>query len=164
MPTDFLEGMSDFLTADSPLRVLWLLSLVALTPAICEEFLFRGVVLSGTRWQLSPLWVIALNGVLFGAFHVPSATVFRFLPSAILGMLLAWVVLRTRSIWPGVLMHFLNNGSIVILATSPWILDRFSDPNQGPPFWLLLPALLSLLAGGALLEMGGTNEAEAAVA
>ena len=50
------------------------------------------------------------------------------------------------------LMHFINNGSIVILASSPWILERFADPNQGPPPWLLLPAAVSLLAGGFLLE------------
>jgi hypothetical protein len=35
---------------------------------------------------------------------------------------------------------------------SPWILERFSDPNKGPPPWLLLPAAASLLAGGFLLE------------
>ena len=152
MPTEFLEGMSEFLVAESPGRVLWLLGLVALTPAICEEVLFRGVLLAGTRSNLTPLRVVLLNGVVFGLFHVPSATVFRLLPSAILGILLAWVVLRTRSIWPGMLMHFINNGSIVILASSPWILERFSDPSHGPPFWLLVPALVSFLAGAALLE------------
>jgi sodium transport system permease protein len=154
MPREFLEGMSDFLTAGTPGRVVWLLALVALTPAICEEFLFRGVLLAGTRRHLSPLKVILLNGLIFGAFHVPSATIYRLLPSATLGILLAWVVLRTRSIWPGMLMHFVNNGSIVILATSPWILERFSDPNQGPPLWLILPALVSLVVGGVLLESG----------
>jgi sodium transport system permease protein len=158
MPREFLEGMSDFLTAGTPGRVVWLLALVALTPAICEEFLFRGVLLAGTRRHLSPLKVILLNGLIFGAFHVPSATIYRLLPSATLGILLAWVVLRTRSIWPGMLMHFVNNGSIVILATSPWILERFSDPNQGPPLWLILPALVSLVVGGVLLESGVVDE------
>jgi len=158
MPREFLEGMSDFLTAGTPGRVVWLLALVALTPAICEEFLFRGVLLAGTRRHSTPLKVILLNGFIFGAFHVPSATIYRLLPSATLGILLAWVVLRTRSIWPGMLMHFVNNGSIVILATSPWILERFSDPNQGPPLWLILPALLSLVAGGVLLESGVVDE------
>ena len=158
MPREFLEGMSDFLVAETPWRVGWLLVLVALTPAICEESLFRGVLLAGTRRRLTPLRAILLNGLIFGVFHVPSATLFRFLPSATLGMLLAWVVLRTRSIWPGMLMHFLNNGIIVILASSPWILDRFSDPNQGPPLWLMLAALVSLAAGGALLEVGNRGE------
>lgn len=160
MPVEFLEGMSDFLSAQTLGRTVWLLFLVAFVPAICEETLFRGVLLGGTRGHLTSLKVVLLNGIVFGLFHVPSATVFRLLPSASLGILLAWVVLRTRSIWPGMLMHFLNNGSMVILATSPWILDRFSDPGQGPPFWLLIPALASLLAGAALLEGSVKEEAE----
>ncbi len=152
VPQEFLEGMSEFLTANTPSRILWLLFLVALTPAVCEEVLFRGVLLSGIRGRIPFLTTVLVNGLIFGAFHVPGATVIRFLPSAILGMLLTWVVLRSRSIWTGMLMHFINNGSIVILSSSPWILDRFSDPNQGPPPWLLLPAAASLLAGGFLLE------------
>ena len=147
--------MAEFLTANSPGRVIWLLALVALTPAVCEEVLFRGVLMAGTRSHMTPLRVVLLNGIIFGAFHIPAATVYRFLPSASLGMLLAWVVLRTRSIWPGILMHFVNNGSIVILASSPWILERFSDPEQGPPIWLLAPAVASVVLGGLLLESDG---------
>jgi len=157
MPQEFLEGMGDFLVADSRGRVWWLLLLIAVAPAICEETLFRGVLLSGIRHRLTPLRVVVLNGLVFGAFHIPSATVYRFLPSAALGMLLAWVVLRTRSLWPGILMHFVNNASIVILASSPWILERFSDPGEGPPLWLLFPAVLSLGAGAFLLERGGKD-------
>jgi sodium transport system permease protein len=159
MPQEFLEGMADFLQAESLGRILWLLMLVAMTPAVCEEVLFRGVFLSGIRRRMTPFRAVVLNGIVFGAFHVPFATVYRLLPSATLGMLLAWVVLRTRSIWPAVFMHFVNNGSIVILASSPWILERFSDPSQAPPVWLLLPALISFLAGGLLLEAKGRRPA-----
>jgi sodium transport system permease protein len=159
VPQEFLEGMTDFLTANSPSRILWLLLLVALTPAVCEEILFRGVLLSGLRGRVSFFTAVLVNGIIFGAFHVPGATVVRFLPSAILGMLLSWVVMRSRSIWTGMLMHFINNGSIVILSTTPWILERLSDPTQGPPPWLLIPAVVSLLAGGFLLEgKGGRME------
>ena len=75
-------------------------------------------------------------------------------------MLLAWVVIRSRSIWTGVLMHFLNNGSIVLLTASPWILERFADPGQGPPIWLLIPALVSVLYGAYLLESQGRGGVE----
>ncbi len=160
MPQEFLEGMADFLVADTKTRVFWLLLLIAVAPAVCEETLFRGVFLSGIRHRLTPLKVVVLNGVVFGAFHIPSATVYRFLPSAALGMLLAWVVLRSRSLWPGILMHFLNNASIVILTSSPWILERFADPEKGPPLWLLFPAVISLGAGALLLERGARDTDE----
>jgi membrane protease YdiL (CAAX protease family) len=165
MPQEFLEGMSDLLSVNSPSRILWLLLLIAITPAICEEVLFRGVLLSGLRSRLPFLSTVVVSGLIFGAFHVPGATVVRFLPSAVLGMLLAWVVFRSRSIWVGMLMHFINNGSIVVLSAFPWILERFSDPGQGPPLWLLPPAVASILAGGFLLEVtdsrGNRNPEEA---
>jgi membrane protease YdiL (CAAX protease family) len=127
---------------------------VALGPAISEEVLFRGVFLAGTRKSLGTGATIVLNGIVFGLFHVPAATVFRFLPTAILGMLLTWVVLRTRSIWTGMLMHLLNNGSIVLLVASPWILERFASPETGPPIWILVPAVSFLLLGAYILESG----------
>ncbi len=162
MPREFLEGMSDFLSAGTPSRIVWLLFVVALVPAVCEEVLFRGVLLSGTRARFSGVGVVVINGLIFGAFHVPSSTVFRFVPSATLGILLAWVVLRTRSIWISMLMHFLNNGTLVLVATIPWLAARFSDPDQGPPWWLLLPGLLALAAGAALLEGGRRERRESA--
>ncbi|MFC1662526.1 ABC transporter permease subunit/CPBP intramembrane protease, partial [Gemmatimonadota bacterium] len=152
IPWELLEEMSGFVQADSPSRLVWLLALIALTPAVCEEVVFRGVLLAGTRARMSAPRVILLNGLVFGAFHLSFYTAFRLLPTAWLGILLAWVVLRTRSIWTGTLMHFLNNGSVVVMAASPWILERFSDPNQPPPLWLLLPASVSLAAGLILLE------------
>ncbi len=157
IPWEYLEGMSDFLISDSPARMLWLLLVLAATPAICEEFLFRGILLAGTRRHFSFHRVVLLNGIVFGAFHLFSGGVFRFLTTAWLGFLLAWVVLRTGSIWTGVLMHFINNGSVVVLAASPWMLERFSDPDQGPPWWLILFALASFAAGAFLLERGHTK-------
>jgi sodium transport system permease protein len=161
IPWEFLEEMSTFVQADSLPRLLWLLVLIALTPAICEEAVFRGVLLAGTRTRMAPWRVVLLNGLVFGAFHLSFYTAFRLLPTAWLGILLAWVVLRTRSIWLGALMHFVNNGSVVVMAASPWILERFSDPTEPPPLWLLVPAFVSLLAGLSLVERWKVEPEEA---
>ena len=79
IPWEFLEGMSDFLISDSPRRTLWLLLVLAATPAICEEFLFRGILLAGTRRHFSFRRVVLLNGIVFGAFHLFSG---RRVPSS----------------------------------------------------------------------------------
>jgi sodium transport system permease protein len=160
IPWEYLEGMSDFLISDSLSRVLWLLLILAVTPALCEEFLFRGVLLAGTRRRFPFPRVVLLNGVVFGAFHLFSGGIFRFLPTAWLGVLLAWVVYRTGSIWMGSLMHFINNGSVVILAASPWMVERFADPDQAPPWWLLLVAVASLVSGAFILEGGRRRESD----
>jgi sodium transport system permease protein len=96
--------------------------------------------------------VVVLNGVVFGAFHLSFETVIRFLPTAWLGIVIAWAVLRTRSIWTGALMHLLNNGTIVLLASVPVLREMFADPNAPPPFWLVPVAAVSLLLGVRVLS------------
>lgn len=158
VPPEVVQSMERLLTAESPGRLLWLLVAVALTPAVCEEVVFRGVLLSST--QDLPLWrVLLLNGVVFGAFHLSLDTAIRFLPTAWLGIVIAWAVLRSRSLWVGVLMHFLNNGAIVVLASVPAWSRPVTDPEAPPPLWLLLAALVALGAGGQILATGPTGPA-----
>ncbi len=154
IPWDLLEGLEELVTADTLGRYLWLVTVLAVTPALCEEAVFRGVLLGATR-TLEPWRVVVLNGVVFGAFHLSFETVIRFLPTAILGMLIAWAVLRTGSIWVGVLMHFLNNASIVTLSSIPALREAFSDPQAPPPLWLVPAGAVLVVAGVALLRGQG---------
>jgi sodium transport system permease protein len=151
VPWELLEGLEELVTADSPERLLWLLVLLAGTPAVCEELVFRGVLLGGTR-SLEPWRMIVLNGLVFGVFHLSFQTVIRFLPTAALGIVIAWAVWRTGSIWVGMAMHFLNNATIVILASSPALREAFSDPEAPPPLWLVPVGAAVLAAGVALLR------------
>lgn len=146
VPVEVLQSLEEMVTADSPGRLAWLLVVVAATPAICEEVVFRGVLLGGTR-SLRPWKMILLNGSVFGAFHLSMSTVVRFLPTAALGCVIAWAVWRSRSIWVGVAMHFLNNAAIVVLASIPWFSRTFSDPYAPPP-------LEAVLGGGIAFALG----------
>ena len=146
VPEGLVERMEELITADSAGGLLWLLLTLAATPAVCEELLFRGVLLSASG-GLAPRRIFVLNGLVFGAFHLSFETVVRFLPTASLGMLIAWAVWRAGSIWVGVLMHFINNAVIVFVISLP------SDPRlepgvEGPPgLWLLAPAAFAVWAG-----------------
>ena len=151
VPWELLEGLEELVTAETLTRLAWLLLLLAVTPAICEEVVFRGVLLGGMR-TLEPWRIIVLNGVIFGAFHLSFETVIRFLPTAALGMVITWSVWRTGSIWIGALMHLLNNGTIVVLASIPALQELFSDPDRPPPLWLVPVALVIFAAGVRLLR------------
>ncbi len=151
IPWELLEGLDELITAESPSQFLWLIALFALTPAICEEVVFRGVFLAGTRGRASALRIVVLNAVVFGVFHVSFESVFRFLPTAWLGFLLAWSVMSTGSIWVGVLMHFVNNGSIVLIASVPDLRAWFETAGDGPPWILLPPAVLAIVLGFHLM-------------
>lgn len=85
---------------------------VAITPAICEEIVLRGALLSCYE-NRGPMVAIIMNGFLFGMFHL---NLHQFCYTAFLGMIIAYVVWYTRSIFAGMLMHLINNGFSVILS------------------------------------------------
>jgi sodium transport system permease protein len=153
VPVELLEAMGDFLQADDPMRVLWLLFVIALIPALCEETLFRGAILSGLRRRHGMVAAVLLNGALFGLLHAPQA-VFRFLPTAWLGVVLAWVAWETRALWLAVLLHAVNNGAILLVTVIPATREATSDVEAAPPLILAPLALLLLVLGARVLRAG----------
>jgi sodium transport system permease protein len=114
VPKDVLEHLRrSLIPTDGSRGLLGTLGLVALTPAICEEALFRGPILRGLRSRLGSLSAALVTGLLFGIFHVEIS---RILPTAVLGVLLSLIALQTGSILPAMLAHLLNNGVLVIQA------------------------------------------------
>lgn len=101
-------------------HAIGLLALVVLSPAICEELFFRGALLSGLRRDL-PAWrVIALEMLFFGLVHM---SIHRFVPTALLGGVLAGVTLRARSLWPAVILHAAYNGLLVSSELGHLVVD-----------------------------------------
>jgi sodium transport system permease protein len=151
LPVEFLQAMEQLLTAGGPGRPVFLLLAVALTPAVCEELVFRGVLLQGLGRSLTMARAVTVSALLFGAFHLSFETAVRFLPTFWLGLLLAYVVWHTRSLFPAVLMHFVNNALVVVLISTPALRERFADPSGQPPWILVALAPLLLWAGWRLL-------------
>ncbi len=153
VPVDYLEALAGILQADSLGRYLWLLFMVAAVPAVAEEVLFRGVVLTGFRNTLPTLWAVVAAGVAFGLFHLSPETAFRFLPTAWLGILLAWVVVASGSLLLAILLHFLNNAAILTLVALPATRERVMDVEAEPSLFLL-PLGILLLAWGVWVLHG----------
>ncbi len=77
----------------------------AVIPAFAEECLFRGTVLPALLPYGKSSALIA-SALLFGLMHQNAG---QFFYSVIAGLILGYLYMRTRSIWCGVLLHFLNN-------------------------------------------------------
>jgi membrane protease YdiL (CAAX protease family) len=120
------------------------LFLMALTPAICEEALFRGPILRGLATRFSPAVAAIITGALFGLYHVD---VWRLLPTALLGVVLSGIALASDSIVPSMLAHFTNNACIVFLARA------HADDTQALP---AATRVRLLLVGGLTLAAGIT--------
>jgi hypothetical protein len=56
-------------------------------------------------------------GIIFGLFHF---TLFRIGPTAFLGVLLTIIAMLTGSVFPGMLLHILNNGFAYYAGTHGW--------------------------------------------
>jgi membrane protease YdiL (CAAX protease family) len=128
------------------------LFLMAVTPAICEEALFRGAILRGFAARFSPTASAVLTGLLFGLYHVDVA---RLLPTAVLGIILSLVALRSRSIVPAMAIHLLNNASL-ILITHFGIEKSITHLGRPTEVGLFVGALTVLLVGAALVRQAGT--------
>ncbi len=85
---------------------------VAVTPALIEEFIFRGIILS--KYKKSGLFVsILISSLYFGIIHL---TISQLFYAIVGGIILGFLVKATDSIWAGVLGHFVLNGSQITMG------------------------------------------------
>ena len=88
------------------------LIVVAILPAVMEELVFRGVLLNGLK-SFKAVGAVLLCGALFSLYHRnPAQTLYQFC----CGVAFALVAIRSGSIFPTVLSHFINNAVILILT------------------------------------------------
>ena len=78
---------------------------IVLAPFI-EEIFFRGFVLNTLVERISPIWGIILTALIFAAVHFEFNSI---MPLIILAFILNVLYVKTKSIWPGILFHIINN-------------------------------------------------------
>ena len=89
------------------------LLIVAALAAISEELLFRSVIQKAFVKICKNAHIgIIITAIVFSAFH---GDFFGFVPRFILGLMLGYMFYLSGSIFPSMLMHFVNNGTIVML-------------------------------------------------
>lgn len=137
---------------------------LAVVPAVCEEFFFRGFLLSALRTHLSDGRSILVTAAVFGAVHVivvPSLGLERLLPSFCMGLVLGWVCVHTGSLFPGMLLHALHNGLLLSLVyLEDWLKDNRWDvagDQHIPLVWLATAAVIAV-AGAAIVYVRGAKK------
>ena len=129
---DMLEG----LLLGSELSTGFLFLALAITPALCEEVLFRGYLQRQAERGWGTVASIVVVGILFGLYHLRLS---QAVPLSLLGIYLGFVVWATGSLWAGVLVHLLNNGLAVMVTAfarqSP-DLDLDSIEAMGVPWYV----------------------------
>lgn len=125
------------------------LLVIAVMPALFEELLFRGVLLNCCEKGMGSVRAVLVVGFCFSLFHAsPEQTVYQFLA----GCAFALIAVRSRSILPSVMMHFINNALIVVLQAAN-VFDESGEIAASPIVLLIIMALsfVSLVTAFVLL-------------
>lgn len=79
---------------------------IAVTPAVCEELMFRGLILKNLSSSLKTYTAISLTGIIFAIFHFHP---FNLIPLIILGIYISFAAYFSNSVYTAVIIHFINN-------------------------------------------------------
>lgn len=167
-PAGYLEAfrrLHEALKPAGPLDAVVSVAAIALMPALCEELLFRGIVLPALATRFHAWGAVALSALLFGIIHLDATpdqhlTLYRVPFAAAVGFGLGVLRLRAGTLMPCILAHAALNTTTFLLA------PLTDDPTGAPEEANLLQGAGLLLAGAAvsalLLRRFPTRPADAA--
>jgi ABC-2 type transport system permease protein/sodium transport system permease protein len=159
LPEEVAKGSAGMLAQARELSPLVLVFCMAVVPAVTEELFFRGYLLSALLGDGErPGRAIAGSAALFAIFHIlvgGSIALERLPSSFVLGLVLGWLAYASGSIVPGMILHVLHNGLVLLLGYyEPRLVEAgWLTPDQEHlPVWLLATA--AGLAAVGLLGLG----------
>lgn len=91
---------------ETPKQYLLSIIVLAISPGICEEIMFRGTIMDAYD-SLGKKRAIIFSAILFGLLHL---NIFNLVGPIFLGIIFGIVVYKTNSIYSSILGHILNNG------------------------------------------------------
>lgn len=142
-PDIFDKFYQELFTAHSLPEFLWLVFLVAITPAICEETFFRGYV-QRTFERTIRAKSMLLVGVIFGLYHMQPLSLITL---SILGMIFGFFYYRSKSLLPAIAGHFTNNLLAIFLYYKEIKIGGVNllTAEQIPLWWVLVTLPIGLL-------------------
>ncbi len=143
----------------------FVLFVFALTPAICEEWFFRGFILASLR-KYGMRRAIFGSAALFGLMHVLTSNVLaveRFLPTTFIGIVLAWIAWRSQCILPGIFLHAIHNSLLLAVGhfedqLKAWGIG-LEESEHLPATWLA-GGCASLLVGYVILHLSTARRSQ----
>ena len=130
---------------DQNFSIPFAISMMALTPAICEEVLFRGYIRRQAERVMGITGGIAFSGLIFGLYHIRPT---QALPLGLLGVYMAYITWRSGSLIPAIVVHLANNSFAVLLG------KYFQDKGDAVVDLESIQIPFSLVAIGGLLLVG----------
>ncbi len=110
---------------------LWAALIVSPTAAFCEEFLFRGFLLTEFHdWLHSLLWAWVVSSAAFGLAHFYQGWT-GMIRAGLLGALLAYPVVQWGNLYPAMLAHWIID-TVALLWLGSWMIGKEGSGVQSP--------------------------------
>lgn len=126
------------------------LVIVCVLPAFCEEFVNRGILLQGIK-HAGFKKAIVISSLMFGLFHF---NIQQFFYAFIIGLILGFVSVVAKNIFPAMIIHFVNNAVSVYLdyaSSRGWVFGDILDKFQGLLMSGNSVAIFMITAGALIL-------------
>jgi uncharacterized protein len=128
--------------------------IIAFFPALFEEMFFRGAVQSTLhRWLNKYPWIaILITSIFFSLIHL---SIYLFFSRLLLGAALGWLFYKSRNVWIGIFIHFVNN---TFALTQVFYLKKTGgkiDPSQLDtelPWWGIAVSAVVLIGTAILYD------------
>jgi len=105
----------NLLQSHSIFEASFIVFVVAVIPALCEETFFRGFVQKSFEYRFKPIWSILLTAFFFGIYHFNP---YGLIALIALGVYFGFAAYISNSIFIPMILHFLNN----FLAVSAYMI------------------------------------------
>lgn len=148
VPAEFEAMLRDLLELTNPADSVATLVIAIVVAPVLEEALFRGVILNGLARRYGPQSASFWTAVFFAAFHLYNP--WQVLPTFFLGLVLAWLVLTTRSLMSAIVVHTMFNAASLTLVQ----LSLERAPGGHPVPYVVVVVVLGMLAGSMALLTG----------
>lgn len=133
------------LNATSIFEMIFVILVVSITPAICEEIFFRGFTQKSLEYSLKPFWAILITSFAFALYHFNP---YGLLALTMLAAYLGFSAYLSNSIFIPIILHFLNN-FISVVSYFIWGSDELMNTSIVKPeefnLYLFAFLLLSIL-------------------
>lgn len=143
IPNSQLDLFRKYLAPESPAGLLGLILVAAVVPGIFEEIAFRGLIQSGLRLSYGPRHAIVWTGLLFATLHMNP---WNFISLWSLGCFLGYITERTRSLYPAIVLHLINNSCALILLYAQGSKHWETRPEFIPWYWTVSGGMVMIAA------------------
>lgn len=112
--TKYMESFEEFSSLISSANMVLVIISVGVVAPIIEEVIFRGLIMKELKSYMPMVWVVIVQAVLFGIFHM---RVIQAIYATLLGLMLGVVYLFVKSILAPIILHMFYNLTSIMLSS-----------------------------------------------